>query len=72
MKRQHLPKVLEAYPDIYIAKYYDYKAKKVKNHFEIYRRKYENSPWMLYCRCVVVDGELFSHWVGLMDPEDKE
>lgn len=72
MKREHLPKILKCYPDIYVAKYYDYKAVKKGNYFEIYRRRFENTPWYLYSRCVIIDGLLFTNWVGLVAPEDKE
>ena len=56
---------MEVYPKIWIAKHYDYKAKKVENHFEIYRREMEGEPWILYGRCVIVDGILFANWVGM-------
>lgn len=71
MKRENIVKVMEHYPEIWYAKQYDYKAKKVDNHFEIYRRALEGEPWYLYSRCVVVDGILFCCWVGLMEPEGK-
>ncbi len=71
MKRENIVKVMECYPEPFYAKWYDYKAKKVDNHFEIYRRKFEGEPWYLYSRCVVVDGILFCCWQGLMEPEGE-
>lgn len=56
---------MDVYPKIFRAKHYDYKAIKVDNHFEVYKRTVESEPWELYSRCVVVDGILFTNWTGL-------
>lgn len=65
MKTSNLPKIIAAYPGLFYGKYFEYKAKKVNNHYEIYRREIEGDPWELYARCVVVDDIVFGNYAGI-------
>ena len=73
MRKENLHKVLEAYPNEYGGRYFDYKAKKARGgYYKIYRRCYDGDPWLLYCRCVVIDNILFTNWSGLTRTMEEE
>lgn len=73
MRRENLIKVIEAYPEEYGGRYFDYKAKKTKaGYYKIYRRCYDGEPWLLYCRCIMIDDILFTNWSGLTTTLQQE
>lgn len=73
MRRENLQKVINCYPEIYGGRYFDYKAKKIKDgYYKIYRRCYDTDPWRLYCRCTIVAGILFTNWEGLTNTMQQE
>lgn len=64
-KRKVLYNVAAKYPNIHYGKYYDYKAKKVGNYYQVYRRELEGEPWEEYGKIVIVDGIMFTNFVGM-------
>ena len=72
MRRKSVETVIAMYPEIYYAKKYEYVAKKVKNHYEIYCREYEGAKWKLYAKAVIVDDIIFTNFVGLLASNKTE
>ena len=64
-KRRVLYNVALKYPEIHYGKYHDYKANRVGNHYQVYRRALEGEPWEEYCKLVIVDGIMFTNFVGM-------
>lgn len=67
MRKRDIAKCIAHFPEIWYAKYYDYKAVKKGNHYEIYRRTFENKPWVYQGRAVIVDNLVFSDWSDVID-----
>ena len=73
MRKENLVRVLNAYPEEYGGRYFDYRAKKAKGgYWKIYRRCFDGDPWPLYCRCVVINDILFTNWSGLTKTMQEE
>lgn len=64
-KRRVLYNVAAKYPEIHYGRYHDYKAKKVGHYYQVYRRELEGEPWEEYCKLVIVDGIMFTNFVGM-------
>lgn len=56
---------ISKYPEIFYGKFYDYKAVKKGNYYEVLRRTLEEDDWKLYVRVAVVDGMMFSNYEGI-------
>lgn len=70
-KRKVLYNIALKYPEIHYGRYHDYKANRVGDHYQVYRRNLEGEPWEEYCKLVIVDGIMFTNFVGMGINGDK-